>query len=429
MRPQYSKIPPRVPSSETLSVPPPLPESRRQGFDRAYLFFAANYFAQGMSGIAYEPISYLLKDALGLGAGAASSFVAWMTLPYTLKPALGALSDAWPLGGYRRRYYLLGSSFLACLSWLVLAWRPSYRYGSTLALLTAVNVGVAFSDVLCDAVMVRQGQDLRKTGPYQAVQIGTLYLSLVLTGIGGGWMAAHLSYRAIFALTALFPFLIGASTFLIDESPEPLSSGRAWSGLASALKSRGFWAASAVILLWNFLPYQGTCFFYYQSDALGFSKTFIGVLSTVGGAFGVLGAWLYWRLCGRRDTLTMVRWSIVYGAPLTMVYLLYRGPLSALAITALLGVLGVAMRLSLMDMVARLCPAGAEATTFALYMALFNLAALASNTAGGKLYDVLRSGLGSPHAAMAALVLLGVGTTLACRPILPFLTLSEPAKT
>ena len=35
--------------------------------DRIYLFFAVNYFAQGMGGLAYEPVSYYLKDALGLG--------------------------------------------------------------------------------------------------------------------------------------------------------------------------------------------------------------------------------------------------------------------------------------------------------------------------------------------------------------------------
>ncbi len=49
--------------------------------DRIYLFFAINYFAQGMGGLAYEPVSYYLKDSLGLGPAQAAAFVAWMTLP------------------------------------------------------------------------------------------------------------------------------------------------------------------------------------------------------------------------------------------------------------------------------------------------------------------------------------------------------------
>ena len=47
--------------------------------DRLYFFFASVYLAQGLVGVAYEPISFLLKDGLGLGASESASFVAWMT--------------------------------------------------------------------------------------------------------------------------------------------------------------------------------------------------------------------------------------------------------------------------------------------------------------------------------------------------------------
>ena len=51
-------------------------------------------------------------------------------------------------------------------------------------------------------------------------------------------------------------------------------------------------------------------------------------------------------------------------------------------------------------------------------MAVFNLAALGSNTAGGWLYERLGKALPSAHWAMGLLILLGTATTLACWPLL-----------
>ncbi|MFA6004063.1 MAG: hypothetical protein WC881_08340, partial [Elusimicrobiota bacterium] len=86
--------------------------------DRLYIFCAVNYFAQGMCGIAYEPVNYLLKDGLRLSAGQAAGFVAWMTLPFMVKPLFGLLTDLVPLpGGWRRPHLALGTaSGAAC--WL-----------------------------------------------------------------------------------------------------------------------------------------------------------------------------------------------------------------------------------------------------------------------------------------------------------------------
>lgn len=387
--------------------------------DRIYLFFIATYFAQGMIGVAYEPISYLLKDELGLTAGESASFIAAMTLPFVLKPLLGALTDALPLAGLRRRPYLWLSSAGAAASWLALAALPGYAYGSALALLTAANLGLAFSDVLCDGVMVERGRPAGKTGLYQAAQIAALYLALLATGLGGGWLAQHASYRAVFALTAAFPLLILAASFLVAEAPAPPAARqarRAWTALKGLLVHRRFWTAAAVILLFNFSPHLGTSMFYYQSETLGLSKVVIGALASLSGLAGVLGAGLFARLYRRLDTAPLVRLSVVLGAPMTLLYLAYRGPWSAAAVTAVWGTAGVAMRLSLMDWAARIAPSESEATAFAALISFFNLAAWGSNAAGAKLYAVLAGPI-SPHGAMAALTLVGAACVASCWPL------------
>lgn len=406
--------------------------------NRIYLFFIGTYFAQGMVGLAYVPIAFLLKESLGLSAAESAVFIAWMTLPLLFKPLLGLITDAFPLGGRRRAPYLLMASAATLAGWAALAAMRGYSYWPVLGLLTLVNAGMAFCDVLCDGVMVEHGKKESKTGSYQAAQIGTLYLTIFATGVGGGYLAEHVPYRWVFALTAAFPALIFAATFLVPDKPVPAGRRQArllWEGLSGFIRSRSFWAACLVIFLFNFSPFLGTPLFYYQSDTLGFSKVFIGVLASVGGAAGALGAGVFWKLLKRRmnvlgkpvrlDTGTLIKISVLAGAPLTLLYLGYRGGSSALLLTAFFGVVGVIMRLSLMDVLARACPRHGEATAFALFMAVFNLAAWASNTIGAKLYDALSGGPMGPHGTLAVLICAGSLCTLSCWPLLRWIPQSS----
>ncbi|MBI5598061.1 MAG: hypothetical protein HY928_18415 [Elusimicrobia bacterium] len=392
--------------------------------DRLPLFFVSVYLAQGLVGAAYEPISYLLKDGLGLGPAEAAGFVAWMTLPFLLKPLLGIVADGLPVAGRRRVPWMVLAAAATSLGWLALSLLPRYSYTPTLFLLTAVNVGIVFSDVLCDGVMVEKGKESGLTGVYQAVQLATLYACALGAGVGGGWLAQHASYRAIFALTAVFPLLMAVGTRFVPEAPEPPgAAGRAGRGMAGLLAGRRFWVVSAVIFLVSFTPYQGTAFFYYQSEALSFSKGMIGALTSVDGVAGLLGAAMFGGWCRRFDPLTLARTGIAVTIPMSLLFLLYRGPASAFALTTLSGLLGVAARLALMDLAARASARHAEATAFALFMSVFNLAAWASNSSGAAAYGHLAPA--GPQRAMAVLILASALCSALAFPLLGFLSSDE----
>jgi len=386
--------------------------------DRIYLFFGACYLAQGMSGVIYEPVSYLLKDGLGLDAARSSSFIWWMTLPMLVKPLFGLLSDLVPIARLRRRPHMI----LACLLWggalAALAAGRQVRYWPLLAMLVCVNVGLVLADVVCDAVMVEQGQRQGKTGPYQAAQIGILYATIVVTGAGGGWLAAHVPARETFALAACFPGLALAAVAWLREPESPPRPGFGWAALRGLFVSRRFWAVSAVIFLWSFSPFLGTAEFYYQVDALKLSPVAIGWIETIGGLTGALGAAAYGRMIGRWPLRRWLRASVLWGAPLALSYLLFLDLATAAAVTAVVGLVGVAFRLSLMDLAARACPEGAEAAAFAAYMSVFNLAASSSNLAGGWLLEALKPRLPS-YGCLSVLVAIGALCTAACWPLLP----------
>jgi len=397
--------------------------------DRIYLFFAVNYFAQGMGGLAYEPVSYYLKDALGLGAGESAVFVAWMTLPLTIKPLFALLTDFLPWAGKRRAPHLIVVSLLTSLAWLLLAGLKAPNYNAALALLVLVNVGFVLSDVVCDAVMVERGKEHGKTGIYQAVSIGTLYATLIVTGLGGGWLAQHAPYRWVFVLTACFPALTALSARWLDETGVgdiKETAARGWTGLSGMLRDPKAWAVALGIFLWSFCPFLGTAQFYYQSEALKLSPIFIGGLATAGGFAGLAGAAIFGKLTGG-GTEKVARASIWLGAPLSLLYLFYRGPWSVMILTVLFSLLGVVFRLAWMDLAAKSCPEGAEATVFAAYMAVFNIAASASNTFGGRMYESLAASHGA-YAAMALLSLIGTAGSLAAWPCLRYALRHDAAR-
>lgn len=393
--------------------------------DPLLLFFAFNYLAQGLGGVVYEPLSYLLKDGLGLSAGASSTFLFWMTLPFLVKPLFGLATDLFPVRGRRRLPYLLLVSILSLAAWLTLAGLRSYGYFGLLGLLFLTNIGVVGADLVCDAVMVEQGQRAGKTGFFQAVQIATLYGGIAVTGLGGGWLVRHASMRAVFLIAA------GCSAMFVLSARwvrEPKADARArrlgWDALVALLSQRRFWAVSAFIFLWSFCPFLGTAQFYYQSNALKLSPVFIGLASTLAGAAGALGAAFYGRsMLKSVRTDQWVRAAVWVGAPLSLLYLVYRGAASVAAVEIVYGFVGVALRLGLMDLAAQSCPAGAEATAFAAYMAVFDLAASASNTAGGRLYDkfltLFAASANPAYASAAALMLIGTAATLCCWPLIP----------
>ena len=112
---------------------------------------------------------------------------------------------------------------------------------------------------------------------------------------------------------------------------------------------------------------------------------------------------------------------------MSLLYLLYSGPLSIAVLTVLFSLSGVVFRLAWMDLAAKSCPEGAEATVFAAYMAVFNIAASASNTMGGAYYESLSTARG-PYVAMAVLSLIGTAGTLAAWPFLRFALRNDAAR-
>jgi MFS family permease len=357
---------------------------------RLAALFAIVYFSQGMIYLPDQVISIVFKER-GLTAGQLAGFAWITTIPWFIKPLYGLLSDFVPLFGTRRRSYFLIMSALAALSAVAVSLMPGAPYATLATVITLLWLGVGFTDVLTDALMVESGKPLGLTGVFQSVQWGALGAASILAGLVGGYLAERRAFAGAFALVACFPvisFLMAA--FVVREPPaRPNLEGFGETGRAirQAVGSRDLWAVAAFIFFWAFSPSFGPAFFYYETDTLRFSQTFIGVLTSLGAAAGILGAWAYARLARGFPLKRLIVWSIGAATASTVAYLLYRDTVSAVVITLLFGAVGMATQLAFLDLAAKACPRHAEATFFALLMSIYNLGTRSAEWAGANLYD------------------------------------------
>lgn len=76
---------------------------------------------------AYLP--YMRKTAGVTNASLYQAYYTVLNLPWSLKATIGLMSDTLPLGGYQKRYYIIGSVVLGSTACAVLAGVPIAKIG------------------------------------------------------------------------------------------------------------------------------------------------------------------------------------------------------------------------------------------------------------------------------------------------------------
>jgi MFS family permease len=360
--------------------------------ERLAILFAVVYFAQGMWSLPNQTLIITLKER-GLSAGQVATFFTFSIVPWLIKPAYGLLSDFVPLFGYRRKSYLLLNSSLAAGAGLAIGLAAPPRYWWLAGLFTVMGLGLAFTDVLVDALMVENGKPLGLTGAFQAVQWGAVYAASVLVGELGGFLAERRSLSAAFVLAALFPLMsFGMTLFFVHDVParaDREAFRQTMAAIRAALGERDVWIVAGFLFFWTFSPSFGPALLYYQADVLKFSQQFIGHLGALGALAAVGGAFIYAPLSRRVPLKRLINASIGMGVAGTLAYLVYRDAWSAVVIDTVFGGVSMITELAFLDLAAKSCPRRVEATFFALLMSVFNAGNQSSRVVGAYLYDWL----------------------------------------
>lgn len=379
--------------------------------------FAVVYFAQGMWALPVQVVTVHFKE-LGLSAGEVADFFLLGTVPWVLKPIYGVISDTVPLFGRRRKsYFVLMTTLAAAAAFGVAGWQPG-TFATLAPLYVLMGFGLAFTDVIVDAVMVENGKPRGLTGAFQSVQWASISVATLAVGALGGYLAERRALGLAFFITGLFPLisLTTGGVFIREArvASERQAFGEAWASIVGAARTRDLWVVAAFIFFFTFSPSFGPAFLYYQTDILGFSQQFIGWLDALTAATSVAGAFIYAPLSRRYALKPLILGSIGVSVAGTLAFLLYRGPYSAAAIAAFFGVAGMVVRLSFLNLAARACPKHAEGTFFALLMAVSNGAMQLSTNVGSRLYDIVG------YQPLVVISTVTTALTFALVPFVPF---------
>jgi BT1 family protein len=370
------------------------------------LLFGAIYFVQSVgdpsSGLIAQPVRSLLND-WGESPAAIATFMAVMALPWVLKPLLALLSDFVPLFGSRRRSYLVVSTAAAAIGLGILYFvpLPPGEKWLLLVLLFVPTLGIAFTDVLADGLMIEVGKPLGLTGRLQSVQWFAAYLALLLSGVLGGYLTSRGRHELAFLwCAALWAGSLVLTLAFVREPPRAANaqSFRETSrALAAAVKVPGLITICAISFFWDFNLLSLSVNYLHVTGTLALSEQVSGNAFSLFSA-GAMAASLVYGLQRHFGTGALLHGAIVAGLAANLLYGWVASSASLYVVSTLVGFAYMTGSLILLDLAARRVPVAVAATVFAVIMALTSLGSSLGEALGGNLYGALAASYGAAAA-------------------------------
>jgi predicted MFS family arabinose efflux permease len=384
------------------------------------LIVGGGYFVIGLvdpcGGFARLPVQFVLKDWFHFSPAQMATFFGLAMLAWYLKPVFGLICDSFRLWGTRRRHYLITVVSCGLLCWVMIGLVSLSPY-RLLALVVVLSGSLAVVSTVLGGIVVEEGQRRAATGRLSSLRQLADNLAYMTGGLIGGLLvtrsfiivgAAGAGLLLVFLLAVLFRFTEASAS-------AQQVGGSGWVGqLRQLFLSKGLWAAVSLWCLVRLTPGLQTVQFFFQSERLGFEPSFIGLLTFVGGACGVLGAVTYAYICRRLSLRVILYVTIVVDVAVTLLYLGYTSRTSALVIDSANAFVFTLAFLPFLDFVARSAPRGCEAAAYALVFSIGNLASSVSDILGSWLVTACQFDF-------YGLVWVNAGTTAAVLLLIPLL--------
>lgn len=381
-----------------------------------FVFFALAYFAQGISqekaGMLNQTLKHYYRHHEHMSSQAIADFGAPLMIPWVIKPLYGLISDLLPLGRYRRKSYLVLTCLLAILGFAGVLFAPD-RWAIRAAIFVT-SLGIAFGDVLVDALMVENGQ---RTGYLRFFQ-GVQWQWVSIAGVGAALIGGQLSEQfapmvavRIAASIAMVPIavLLVAGLKWVHEDPSTDSRREAlvsMAGLRQALRSLVLWRMALIVFLVNFAPNAGTALYVYLSDVLHIPQGRIGISDAVGAFAGIAGAAIFNKVvAGRYGQRRLMVVALLVSVVGTLPTFFIRDFPTVLIAALLGGSTGMVATLAMLSLAGESVPARAEGFCFAALMSISNQAVQWGDQIGARIFD-------RAHQQLWPLILANIATTL-----------------
>jgi MFS family permease len=363
------------------------------------------------------PLQNILKNHLHVKPSAMASFFFYCGIFWYIKPLAGILTDAFPLFGTRRRYYILISSVLAAAAWVTLGFLP-HTYGWLLLGAVLVNLFMVMISTVVGAFLVEFGQSHGQVGRASAVRQVTYNACSILQGPLGGLFATLPLMLAAGVNAAIVASIFPVAWLFMREKRQARADSNA---LVNARKQLGtigrsgtFWMALVFIGLFYFAPGFSTLQYYRQNDLLHMSQATIGWLLAVYGVGGVIAAASYGYLAKRLALRSSLFLGIATSAAGTLLYLFYNNLPLACGIDFQMGLFFGFAEVALIDLAARATPVGSEGLGYSLILSVRNVSLFGADKLGAYASDTW-------HIHWNTMVLINAATTAIVLIMLPFM--------
>lgn len=269
------------PTTAAASIPEGAPKGSlsRNLFFIGYAAFITT-MAQGQV-LGSLPIRLWLKNDLHCSRTQVAEFLFWVGLAWYIKPLFGLISDAFPLFGTRRRWYMIFSSLLAAAAWILISVERAH-YNTFLGAGILLGMMMVVASTIMGALLVEAGQRYSATGRVSAVREFVQDTCSIIVGPISGWLAEH-TFGITAGIGATLLVTLAVATFLLlKEKPVARRNTTVWQDAGRQLKivfrSSTLWAAAGLIVLYFFSPGFQTPLLYRQTDLLHFGDVFLGTL-------------------------------------------------------------------------------------------------------------------------------------------------------
>jgi len=365
-----------------------------------------------VNGIPGLGVMYYLQNTLGLQPYAFGIILQVVTIPWLIKPLWGILCDLYPMGGERRRSYVLLGCIVNAISFCALASGHATLY-STIGFLIVSSLSMAIADVAVDAMVV----DIVKEEVGDSV--GDMQSRIAMARTVGSATGAIVSFLYflqyssplhLFAITAACTFvLLFLCIICLRDIPLRPSFRTNRSVHVSACRVLckhlrtcvdilwvpDVYGSMLFIIMWGCVPSSGTGMWYYITEpithgGLGISKKVVALMQVVAGIAAALGIFLYRKYMHVVSLRTFLCWMIVFTSILSMVPVIVTEHLNGTVspIWFIFGddvLLSAAFRVTILPiaiMCAYHCPKGSEGTVYAGMMSIVNIADMIGDTLG-----------------------------------------------
>jgi MFS family permease len=394
------------------------------------LFFAIVYVVEGIGqarvGIIYQPLTHYLK-VTGWTPLEVTAYFAALNFPWIIKPLFGLISDFVPLFGYRRKSYLIVSSICAvgAYAWIARLTEPS----EFALLLVLTSYAMATASTLCGALLAENGQSLRLSSTFVSQQWLWFYIAIMASSYLGGALVEHLSalsaLQAAAAIAAVAPIaMVLASLFLLDERKVTASGRemrRTFQSIVAASKAAKLYIVALFLFLYSFAPGFGTPLYYFMTDELKFSQSYIGILGSIASAGWIAGAVAHRWFLRKMSSKALLYLSIVLGTLSAASFLMLADEVTAAIVNFANGAAMMIATIASLTLAADYCPKRSEGFAFAGLMSIMNLADLASNNVGAFLYEHVF------HNQLGPLIVVSAASTAFALVLVPLLRLNSEA--